>query len=144
MDAYAKCGEIGLSGKVFYGMEENDVCSWNSLISVYAHDGLSEEAFGVFRDMVKRGEVRYNAVTLSAVLLACAHSGALQTGKCIHDQVVKMELEDNVIVVLHDVDEEEKGMVLRVHSEKLAVAFGIMNSVPGTGCVHVGTIGDGN
>jgi pentatricopeptide repeat protein len=87
MDAYAKCGEIGLSRKVFDGMEENDVCSWNSLIAVYAHDGLSEEAFSVFRDMVKRGEVRYNAVTLSAVLLACAHSGALQIGKCIHDQV---------------------------------------------------------
>ncbi|CAJ2672326.1 unnamed protein product [Trifolium pratense] len=104
MDAYAKCGEIGLSGKVFDGMEENDVCSWNSLIAVYAHDGLSEEAFGVFRDMVKRGEVRYNAVTLSAVLLACAHSGALQIGKCIHDQVVKMELEDNVIVGTSIVD----------------------------------------
>lgn len=38
----------------------------------------------------------------------------------------------NVTSVLHDVDEEEKGMVLRVHSEKLAVAFGIMNSVPGS------------
>ncbi|KAL2529254.1 Pentatricopeptide repeat-containing protein [Forsythia ovata] len=38
----------------------------------------------------------------------------------------------NMASVLHDVDEEEKGMVLRVHSEKLAVAFGIMNSVPGT------------
>ncbi|GAU49220.1 hypothetical protein TSUD_237330 [Trifolium subterraneum] len=37
----------------------------------------------------------------------------------------------NVTSVLHDVDEEEKGMVLRVHCEKLAVAFGIMNSVPG-------------
>ena len=39
-------------------------------------------------------------------------------------------------MVLHDVDEEEKGMVLRVHSEKLAVAFGIMNSVPGS-IIHI-------
>lgn len=38
----------------------------------------------------------------------------------------------NVTSVLYDVDVEEKGMVLRVHSEKLAVAFGIMNSVPGS------------
>ncbi|MED6181819.1 Pentatricopeptide repeat-containing protein, mitochondrial [Stylosanthes scabra] len=37
----------------------------------------------------------------------------------------------NVASVLHDIDDEEKGMVLRVHSEKLAVSFGIMNSVPG-------------
>lgn len=38
--------------------------------------------------------------------------------------------------VLHDVDEEEKGTVLRVHSEKLAVAFAIINTVPGT-AIHV-------
>lgn len=30
------------------------------------------------------------------------------------------------------IDEEEKQSVIRVHSEKLAVAFGIMNTVPGT------------
>lgn len=34
--------------------------------------------------------------------------------------------------VIHDVDQEEKEMTLRIHSEKLAVAFAIMNSVPGS------------
>ncbi|KAE9449019.1 hypothetical protein C3L33_19082, partial [Rhododendron williamsianum] len=38
----------------------------------------------------------------------------------------------NMTSVLHDVDEEEKEMTLRVHSEKLAVAFGLMSTVPGT------------
>ncbi|KAK9690505.1 hypothetical protein RND81_09G132900 [Saponaria officinalis] len=38
--------------------------------------------------------------------------------------------------VLHDVDDEEKEMILRAHSEKLAVAFGIMNTVAGTK-IHV-------
>lgn len=87
MDAYAKCGEIGLSRKVFDGMEESDACSWNSLIAEYAQNGLSAEAFSVFNDMVMSSKVRYDAITLSAVLLACANSGALQIGKCIHDQV---------------------------------------------------------
>lgn len=87
MDAYAKCGEIGVARKVFDWMEEKDACSWNSLIAEYAQNGLSAEAFGVFGDMVKGGKVRCNGVTLSAVLLACANSGALQIGKCIHDQV---------------------------------------------------------
>jgi pentatricopeptide repeat protein len=32
--------------------------------------------------------------------------------------------------VLHDLDEEEKESALRIHSEKLAVAFALMNSVP--------------
>lgn len=38
----------------------------------------------------------------------------------------------NMTSVLHDVNEEEKEMTLRIHSEKLAVAFGVMNSVPGS------------
>ncbi|RID43399.1 hypothetical protein BRARA_I00263 [Brassica rapa] len=38
----------------------------------------------------------------------------------------------NTASVCHDVDEEEKEMTLRVHSEKLAVAFGIMSTVPGS------------
>nr|TKR86343.1 hypothetical protein D5086_0000239010 [Populus alba] len=42
----------------------------------------------------------------------------------------------NMASVLHDVDEEEKETVVQVHSEKLAVAFGVMNSVPGS-TIHV-------
>ncbi|KAL2529255.1 Pentatricopeptide repeat-containing protein [Forsythia ovata] len=79
-------------------MNEKDVISWNSIIAVCAQNGLSTEAFEVFHSMVRDGDVEYNAVTLSAILLACAHSGALQAGKCIHDQVIKMNLEDNVYV----------------------------------------------
>lgn len=90
MDAYAKCGEIDVSRKVFDGMDEKDVFSWNSMISEYAQNGLSAEAFSVFSDMMKSSKVRYNTVTLSAVLLACANSGALQVGKCIHDQVYRI------------------------------------------------------
>nr|KYP63562.1 hypothetical protein KK1_018141 [Cajanus cajan] len=106
MDAYAKCGEMGVARKVFDGMDESDFdsYSWNSMIAVYAQIGLSDEAFCVFGDMVKSGKVRYNGVTLSAVLLACANSGALQLGKCIHDQVIKMDLEDNVFVGTSIVD----------------------------------------
>lgn len=98
IDAYAKCGNVGFSRKVFDGMEEKDVVSWNSLIAVYAQLGFSTEAIQAFRSMVSDTDVDHNAMTLSTVLLACAHSGALQLGKCIHDQVIKMRLEDNIYV----------------------------------------------
>lgn len=87
VDAYAKCGELEMSKQVFDGMGEKDVVSWNSMIAEYARNGLSAEAFQIFSDMVKCGNAIYNAVTLSAVLLACAHSATLRVGKCIHDQV---------------------------------------------------------
>ncbi|KAJ8546467.1 hypothetical protein K7X08_019050 [Anisodus acutangulus] len=98
IDAYAKCGEVDLSRKMFDVMPEKDIISWNSMIAVYAQHGLPAQAMEIFRSLAWDREVDYNAVTLSAVLLACAHSGALQAGKCIHDQVIKMNLEDNVYV----------------------------------------------
>lgn len=88
MDAYAKCGDLVVARKVFNGMEYKDVVTWNSMIALYAQNGLSAEALGMFALMLKDRDVMCNAVTLSAVLLACAHSGALQLGKCIHVQVI--------------------------------------------------------
>ncbi|XP_009599644.1 pentatricopeptide repeat-containing protein At3g26782, mitochondrial [Nicotiana tabacum] len=104
IDAYAKCGEVDLSRKMFDVMPDKDIISWNSMIAVYAQHGLSSQALEIFRSLAWDREVDYNAVTLSAVLLACAHSGALQAGKCIHDQVIKMNLEDNVYVATSMID----------------------------------------
>ncbi|KAE8723432.1 Pentatricopeptide repeat-containing protein [Hibiscus syriacus] len=98
LDAYAKRGDVAVSRKVFDAMVEKDAVSWNSMISVYAQNGMSNEALEVFYEMVRDDNVSYSIITLSSVLLACAHSGALQAGKCIHDQVIKMDLESNVIV----------------------------------------------
>ncbi|KAI3975975.1 hypothetical protein MKX01_016658 [Papaver californicum] len=68
-------------------MSWRDVVSCNSIIAIYAQNGQSMEALEVFYEMLKGGDVSYNAVTLSTVLLACAHSGALHLGKCIHELV---------------------------------------------------------
>lgn len=88
IDAYAKCGELGLSTRVFDGMAVRDVISWNSMIAVCAQNGTSAESLEIFCRMVMDGNINCNAVTLSAVLLACSHSGLLRQGKCIHDQVL--------------------------------------------------------
>jgi pentatricopeptide repeat protein len=92
IDVYAKCGELLVSRKVFDGMAEKDTVSWNSMIVMYAQNGLSAEALDVFKGMLKNGDLSCSAVTLSAVLLACAKSGALQMGKCIHDQVLSIRV----------------------------------------------------
>ncbi|WVZ62775.1 hypothetical protein U9M48_012477, partial [Paspalum notatum var. saurae] len=100
LDAYAKGGgsDLGAARKLFDMMERN-VVSWNTMIALYAQNGLSAEALGLYSEMLNvGGGVRCNAVTLSAVLLACAHGGKIQTGKRIHNQVVRMGLEDNVYV----------------------------------------------
>ncbi|XP_065019690.1 pentatricopeptide repeat-containing protein At3g26782, mitochondrial-like [Musa acuminata AAA Group] len=103
-DAYAKGGDLSLGRKVFEGMAARDVVSWNSMIALYAQNGLSAEALELYTKMLTNGSIQHNAVTLSAVLLACAHAGALQIGKCIHNQVVRMGLEKDVYVGTSVVD----------------------------------------
>lgn len=106
MDAYAKCGKTTLSRKVFDEMAEKDVVSWNSMIAVYAQSGFSSVALEVFYGMVKDGGIFYNAVTLSALLLACAHSGTLRIGKCIHNQVPKFPFHGiKVFQVCHELNQ---------------------------------------
>ncbi|KAG5533151.1 hypothetical protein RHGRI_027390 [Rhododendron griersonianum] len=46
------CGDIGVSRKVFDRMIARDDVSWNSMIAVYAQNGLSGEALQIFLDMV--------------------------------------------------------------------------------------------
>lgn len=120
IEAYAKCDEVGLSKKVFDGMKEKDDISWNSMIAVCAQQGLSEDAMNLFHDMVRDESVCHNAVTLSSVLIACAHSGALQAGKAIHNQVVKMSLEDNIFVGTSIIDMYSK-------CGRVAIARGAFN-----------------
>ncbi|XP_042421214.1 pentatricopeptide repeat-containing protein At3g26782, mitochondrial-like [Zingiber officinale] len=103
-DAYAKGGDLSLARKVFDGMIEKDVVSWNSMIALSAQNGLSGEAIELYAKMSSDGGKRHNAITLSAVLLACAHAGTLQIGKCIHNQVVRLGLEENVYVGTSVVD----------------------------------------
>uniref|UniRef100_A0A0D9WXU3 DYW domain-containing protein n=1 Tax=Leersia perrieri TaxID=77586 RepID=A0A0D9WXU3_9ORYZ len=106
LDSYAKGGsrDLGAARKVFDTMER-DVVSWNSMIALYAQNGLSAEALGLYSKMMNvGGGIKCNAVALSAVLLACAHAGAIQMGKRIHNQVVRMGLEENVYVGTSVVD----------------------------------------
>ncbi|KAM0924204.1 hypothetical protein ACQ4PT_005026 [Festuca glaucescens] len=106
LDAYAKGSgrDLGAARKVF-DMMEKDVVSWNSMIALYAQNGLSAEALRLYGNMLNvSGGIRCNAVTFSAVLLACAHAGTIQTGKRIHNQVVRMGLEENVYVGTSVVD----------------------------------------
>ncbi|XP_039123154.1 pentatricopeptide repeat-containing protein At3g26782, mitochondrial [Dioscorea cayenensis subsp. rotundata] len=104
MDAYAKCGVLDVARKVFDEMSLRDNVSWNTVIAVYAQNGLSTEALELYTLMLRSGDARYNAVTLSAVLLGCAHAGALQMGKCIHNQAIRMCLEEDVYVGTSIVD----------------------------------------
>uniref|UniRef100_A0A166HRE8 Pentatricopeptide repeat-containing protein n=1 Tax=Daucus carota subsp. sativus TaxID=79200 RepID=A0A166HRE8_DAUCS len=71
IDMYSKCGFVDCSRKVFDGMPERNVVSWNSLITCYDQNGPAFEALNIFVSMMNCG-VKPDEVTLASVVSACA------------------------------------------------------------------------
>lgn len=83
VDMYGKCRAMEDARKVFDGMPERNVVTWNSLIVGYVLNGMNEEAIKVFYCMRMEG-VEPTQVTISSFLSAAANIGALEEGKQGH------------------------------------------------------------
>lgn len=80
LDMYARCGNIDMAKRVFYGeMEQKNVISWTSMIAALAMQGHGEEAVELFHEMVE-AEIKPDWITFVAVLYACSHSGLVEQG----------------------------------------------------------------
>ncbi|KAL4332918.1 hypothetical protein GQ457_07G034850 [Hibiscus cannabinus] len=90
IDMYAKCGDIVSAVMVFNQMPHLDVASCNCLISGYANCGLFDEAFRFFMKYESLGNMP-NPYTYSTMLAICGTLSALEEGKQLHAQVVKMQ-----------------------------------------------------
>ncbi|KAK9734750.1 hypothetical protein RND81_04G160700 [Saponaria officinalis] len=86
MTAYARCGKLDLSQKVFDLMDKRDVVSWNSLISSYGIHGLGSKAVEVFEEMISRG-IKPTAISFVCVLGACSHAGLVDVGGKLFDSM---------------------------------------------------------
>ncbi|KAM3748952.1 hypothetical protein ACB098_05G147100 [Castanea mollissima] len=87
-DMYAKCGRLDLAHHTFQRMSERDSVCWNSMITSCSQNGKSEEAIDLFRQMGKGG-TKYDCVSISAALSACAALSSLHYGKEIHGFMIK-------------------------------------------------------
>ncbi|KAI8018777.1 putative pentatricopeptide repeat-containing protein [Camellia lanceoleosa] len=151
MDMYAKCGSLGLAHTLFDQTTGKDVACWSAMIASYGIHGDGKNAINLFHQMVKEG-VRPNHVTFTCVLSSCSHSGLLEEGKKFgsgdksHPQSEKIysllkELAAPMKrlgyvpmtdCVLHDIEGEAREEALSYHSERLAIAFGLINTSAGT------------
>ncbi|XP_058086341.1 pentatricopeptide repeat-containing protein At3g49740 [Magnolia sinica] len=85
---YAKSGVLDLSARVFCGMPERDVVTWNAMVAAYAQHGDGKEAIRCFKAMRELG-IEPDAVTFTTVLSACSHAGLVDEGHCIFLSMVK-------------------------------------------------------
>lgn len=80
VDMYAKCGAVHTARKLFDGMDERHVTTWNAMIDGYGTHGFGKEAVELFDEMCK-GSVNPNDVTFLCIISACSHSGLVGEGR---------------------------------------------------------------
>lgn len=87
IDMYGKCKCASDALNVFEIMDEKDIFSWNSVISV--HQRCSDH-YGTLRlfDRMLGNRVQPDLVTVTTVLPACTHLAALMHGREIHGYMI--------------------------------------------------------
>ncbi|CAN6341868.1 unnamed protein product [Urochloa humidicola] len=62
IEMYTRCGDLSLARKVFDGMRNKDVVSWNTLISAHARLGQMRKARALFDSMPDKTVVSWTAL----------------------------------------------------------------------------------
>lgn len=83
---YIRLNNLVAARKVFEEMPERDVVSWNSIIAGYVKVKDYKRALELFHTM-KQSDIGATEVTFISILGACAETGALETGKKIHESL---------------------------------------------------------
>lgn len=94
---YCSCLSISDASQLFDEMPERNAVTWNALITGYTHNRKFMEATNAFRGMLAAG-AEPSERTVVVVLSACAHLGALNQGKWIHEFIYHNRLRLNVFV----------------------------------------------
>ncbi|KAL5547025.1 hypothetical protein UlMin_006712 [Ulmus minor] len=91
VDIYGKCKCVGDALKIFEMMDEKDIFSWNSIISVHEQSGDYDGTMRLFDWMLGAG-VLPDLITITTVLPACSHLAALMHGREIHGYMINSGL----------------------------------------------------
>ncbi|KAK7317847.1 hypothetical protein RJT34_02419 [Clitoria ternatea] len=91
---YAKCGQLDDSRKLFGGIMEPNVVSWNALFSCYVQSELYGETVDLFKEMVSGG-IRPNEFSISIIINACAGLRDGGLGRTFHGLLLKMGLDSD-------------------------------------------------
>ncbi|RWR92324.1 pentatricopeptide repeat-containing protein, chloroplastic [Cinnamomum micranthum f. kanehirae] len=98
LDAYAKCGSINDSYKLFGQMDNPSLISFNAMIAGFVHNELFEEALLLFKKVWRSG-LMPNAVTILSVVRGCTAIESSRLCESIHGFVVKARLDSNLPVI---------------------------------------------
>ncbi|KAH7444247.1 hypothetical protein KP509_02G071100 [Ceratopteris richardii] len=87
---YSKCGLLHEARKVFQGLLVPSVASWTALIAGYAENGVAEEGFSYFNQMLIEGTC-LDAFTFACVLRLFATASSYEMGQRLHSVIATMD-----------------------------------------------------
>ncbi|XP_010264131.1 PREDICTED: pentatricopeptide repeat-containing protein At1g11290, chloroplastic [Nelumbo nucifera] len=132
-----------LAAKSLFELDSENPGRYVLLYNIYISSGKREEANQI-RTLMKRRGVRKTTGHTVVELKNKVYKFVAGDKSNPQTDVIYAELErlmerirqegyvPDTNFVLHDVEEETKEKMLSVHSEKLAIAFGLLNSTPGS------------
>lgn len=97
INMYCKCGSLELARKVFNEMRERNVVTWTTMISGYAQQRDSKEAFILFKKLVRSG-IQPNKVSFASILGACTSRKDLEQGQEVHEYIKRAGLEQELLL----------------------------------------------
>ncbi|CAA7398733.1 unnamed protein product [Spirodela intermedia] len=83
LDLYIKCGESVAAVRLFEEAREKNFDLWSTMISGLVHNGRSNEAADLFREMQICG-AELGADILGSILHVCSNVGSLRSGREVH------------------------------------------------------------
>lgn len=136
VDAFVGTNLLGLFGRhgfldevflVFKDIPQKSSVTWNSMLSVMAHNGIVEDCVLMFRDLVRMG-VPLSEYTFGAILSALDSEQNLKYGEQLHGLITKcgFDYQVNVVSSLVRMYVKCKGMVL---AQKLFEQMPVLNVV---------------
>ncbi|KAE8786201.1 pentatricopeptide repeat-containing protein [Hordeum vulgare] len=96
VDLYGKSHNVAHAAMVFEGIveQDRDLFSWNSMLSALQYSADHMGIMRLFRRM-RHAAVWPDAVTVAAVLPACARTAALKVGRMVHGYIMTSGLARN-------------------------------------------------
>ncbi|CAN8297919.1 unnamed protein product [Cochlearia groenlandica] len=100
MSLYAKCPASSCDDvlKVFDEIPQRDVASWNTVISSFVKEGMSDKAFDLFREMTSVQGLEVDCFTLSTLLSSCTDSSDSLRGRELHGRAIRIGLNKELSV----------------------------------------------
>ncbi|KAJ0985746.1 hypothetical protein J5N97_004102 [Dioscorea zingiberensis] len=90
LDMYAKCGKLHYAVRVFSGMTERNIASWNAIITGFSLNGSVHAALELFKDMILENHWQPRSSILVVILNVCGVTMDLRKGKELHGYILKL------------------------------------------------------